>query len=57
MNYIEISDMDIEHLALKHEAFGHGWADKSAVSFHGFEPDGLIEFARELIELARKEVA
>ena len=46
-----ISAKQIEGLAVKHEDFGFGSVDAQGCTTHGFGPDGLIAFARELLSL------
>ena len=52
---VNITDEQIEKLAVKHEAFGFGLADSYAPSTHGFDPDGLIKFARALISETKEQ--
>lgn len=50
---VSLTDAKIEELAIKHESFGFGQAGKkSKLSIHGFEPEGLREFARALLAAA-----
>lgn len=44
----ELTDERIETLAVKHEAFGFGRVDERGLSTHGFDPDGLRDFARAI---------
>lgn len=44
-----VTNEQIEQLALEHEDFGFGRADKSGLSMHGFLPEGLSAFAHALI--------
>lgn len=44
------SEDEIEQLAVKHEAFGFGLADVKGYTTHGFDPDGLESFVREVLE-------
>ena len=45
----EPTDAELEALAVEHEAFGFGLADKQGLSTHGFDPDGLRSFARAVL--------
>ncbi len=45
----EPTDAELEALAVEHEAFGFGRADKQGLSTHGFDPDGLQKFARAVL--------
>ena len=47
-----LSDADIEKLAVEHEAFGFGRVDAKGYTTHGFDPDGLRDFAAALLKLA-----
>jgi hypothetical protein len=44
-----MTDERIEALALEHEAFGLGRLDKRGLTTHGFDPEGLRNFARALL--------
>jgi hypothetical protein len=46
--------LELERLAVKHEAFGFGQAGAQGLTTHGFDPEGLHAFVREVIELDRK---
>jgi hypothetical protein len=46
-----ITDEQIEKIAVKHEAFGFGRVDVKGLTTHGFDPDGLAAFVRELLAL------
>jgi len=48
----ELDERQIERLAVKHEAFGFGRVDAKGLTTHGFDPDGLAAFAREIAEEA-----
>lgn len=41
-------EMAVERLAVMHEAFGFGRVDEKGCTTHGFDPDGLVNFANEL---------
>lgn len=44
-----MSDDEIERLAVEYEDFGFGRASEGCdVSTHGFDPEGLLAFAREI---------
>lgn len=43
-----LSDEKIEALAIVHEAFGFGRMDERGLTTHGFDPDGLRDFARAI---------
>lgn len=43
------SDAEIEALAIEHEAFGFGRADAKGFTTHGFDPDGVGNFARAVL--------
>lgn len=43
------TDAEIEKLAIKHEAFGFGRVDSHGLTTHGFDPEGLRAFVRELL--------
>jgi hypothetical protein len=45
----------IEAIAVKHEAFGFGLVDANGLTTHGFDPDGLAAFVREVAEEAVKQ--
>lgn len=51
----EPTDAELEALAVEHEAFGFGLADKQGLSTHGFDPDGLRSFARAIEAKARRD--
>lgn len=42
----------IEQMAVKHEAFGFGQVDAKGYTTHGFDPDGLRNFVKELLKVA-----
>ena len=46
---LKLTDDQIEAIAVKHEAFGFGLVDAKGYTTHGFYPDGLREFVRELL--------
>jgi len=46
---LKLTDDQIEAIAVKHEAFGFGLVDAKGYTTHGFDPDGLREFVRELL--------
>lgn len=43
-----MTEEQIEEIALKHEAFGFGQVDHRGLTTHGFDPDGLRDFARAI---------
>jgi hypothetical protein len=45
----------IEKLAVKHESFGFGQVDAKGFTTHGFDPDGLKAFVRDLLALAAQQ--
>lgn len=47
-----LSDEEIEKLAVEHEAFGFGRVDERGLTTHGFDPDGLRDFARAILSRA-----
>lgn len=48
-----LSDQEIESLAIEHEAFGFGQLDSYGLTTHGFNPDGLRDFARAVLRQAQ----
>lgn len=44
--------IDIEAMAVEHEAFGFGRVDAKGLTIHGFEPEGLQAFVNAIIEHA-----
>lgn len=53
---IQLTDEQIEKLAVEHESFGFGLADSFAPSTHGFDPVGLISFARAILAPPKEKV-
>lgn len=51
----EVTDAQIEALAIEYEAFGFGAVDARGLTTHGFNPDGLRSFARALIDAAMQK--
>lgn len=49
----KLTDEQIEALAIEHEAFGFGRADEKGLTTHGFDPEGLRNFARAVLDGAR----
>jgi hypothetical protein len=46
-----LQESEIEAIAVKHEAFGFGLVDEKGYTTHGFDPDGLQAFVKELLQL------
>lgn len=44
------SDAEIETLAVEYEAFGFGRVDDKGLTTHGFDPDGLGNFVRAILD-------
>lgn len=47
-----LTDAEIEKLAVRHEAFGFGAVDAKGFTTHGFDPEGLRNFAHNLLAAA-----
>jgi hypothetical protein len=47
-----LTDEVIERLAVEHESFGFGVVDDRGLTTHGFDPEGLRAFARDLVAAA-----
>ena len=46
---------ELEKLAKEHEDFGFGNIDAHGLTTHGFNPEGLEKFIRELIKIRDKQ--
>jgi hypothetical protein len=50
---VELSDPEVELMAVKHEDFGFGLVDNHGISTHGFSPEGLKAFVQEILYKAQ----
>lgn len=51
---VPLTDEQIEKIAVENEAFGFGRVDEKGITTHGFEPEGLRDFVRAVVEAAVK---